>query len=141
MNQALKRQITLAVANEPFARALNMELTALDTGRSVVEMDYRPELMSNIYHRAHGGALFALIDEAFETAAQTHGIISVALNVNVTYIRPPINGERLRATAREVAGTRKTATYEIRITGPGDDPIAICQAVAYRTGQPVNFEI
>jgi len=139
MDSQLKQRIFKSVETEPFARALNMKLISLSTGQSMVEMDYRPELMDNIYQRAHGGALFALIDEAFETAAQTHGTIAVALNVNVTYIRSPVEGERLRATACEIGSTRKTATYDIKVTNLENDLIAVCQAVAYRTGRPVAF--
>ena len=137
MDQKLKRTIFKAVENEPFARALQLKLVALDVGRSVVEMTYRPEQMANIYARAHGGALYALIDEAFETASQTHGTIAVALNVNVTYVRPPESGETLRAQAQEISLTRKTANYDIQVTGAGGDLVATCRALAYRTGKPV----
>lgn len=139
MDQAIKEGILRAVDSEPFARALKMQVIKLELGHSVVEMVYHPELMNNIYNRAHGGALFALIDEAFETAAQTHGTIAVALNVNVTYARSPEAGERLRAEAREMTRTRKTANYDIRVTNPAGELIATCQALAYRTGKPVFF--
>ena len=95
--------------------------------------------MNNIYGRTHGGALFALIDEAFETACQTHGTIAVALNVNVTYVQSPQTGDRLRAQAMEVSRTRKTATYDIKVTNTDGDLIATCQALAYRTGKPIPF--
>ncbi|MDA8138568.1 MAG: hotdog fold thioesterase [Desulfobacteraceae bacterium] len=139
MDPVVKQSIFDAVAQEPFAQALKLCLMELELGRSVVEMDYAPALMDNIYTRCHGGALFALIDEAFETASQTHGTIAVALNVNVTYVRPPEAGERLRAQAEEVALTRKTATYAIKVTNANGDLIATCQALAYRTGKPVAF--
>lgn len=139
MDPAIRAGIFNAVRNEPFAKALRMKLVALDVGYSRVEMIYHPELMDNIYDRAHGGALFAMIDEAFETASQTHGTIAVALNVNVTYIRPPERNETLTAEAREVSRTRKTAGYEIRVTNAEDDLVATCQALAYRTGKPVVF--
>ena len=139
MDPELKIAICRAVEKEPFAKALNLNLIELELGRSVVEMTYLPDLMDNIYSRAHGGALFALIDEAFETAAQTHGIIAVALNVNVTYIRAPQAGETLRAEACESSLTRKTANYEIKVTNPDGQLVATCQALAYRTGKPVDF--
>jgi acyl-CoA thioesterase len=139
MDQQLKNSIARAVENEPYARALKIRLVALKLGYSVVEMVFTPQSMGNIYGRAHGGALFALIDEAFETASQTHGDIAVALNVNVTYVLSPQPGEQLRAEAREVALTRKTVTYEIKVTNPLNDLVAVCQAVAYRTGRPVQF--
>jgi acyl-CoA thioesterase len=139
MNQNVKDGIYRAVLGEPFAQALKMSLKELSLGHSVVEMAYDPVLMDNIYARAHGGALFALIDEAFETASQTHGIIAVALNINVTYVKSPEPGDWLRAQADEVAATRKTATYEIKVTNGDGDLIATCQALAYRTGKPVPF--
>jgi acyl-CoA thioesterase len=95
--------------------------------------------MDNIYQRAHGGAIFALIDEAFETAGQTDGTIAVALNVNVTYISSPEAGKRLRATARRISHTKKTASYEIKVTDLDGKMIAVCQALAYRTGKPIPF--
>ncbi len=140
VDQFVKDGIIQAVQSEPFARALGLKLIELNLGHSIVEMVYQPELMNNIYARAHGGALFALMDEAFETACQTHGTIAVALNVNVTYAKPPEDGEKLRAEATEVTLTRKTATYDIKVTNPVGDLIATCQALAYRTGKPVPFK-
>ena len=116
MDQKIKEAIEGAVKKEPFARALNMELVELEKGRSVVHMTYEPEQMNNIYDRAHGGALYALIDEAFETAGQTDGTVAVALNVNVTYVSSPKPGLQLRAEARRVSQTRKTASYDIKVT-------------------------
>jgi acyl-CoA thioesterase len=141
MDPAVRSGIFAAVEREPFAQALKMSLVALELGHSVVEMTYDTALMNNIYARAHGGALFALIDEAFETASQTHGTIAVALNVNVTYIRSPQEGDRLRAQADEAARTRKTATYRITVSDGTGELIATCQALAYCTGKPVPFGV
>ena len=139
MDASVREAIYSAVAAEPFARAMDMHLVHLDDGHSIVEMAYLPERMNNIYQRAHGGAVFALIDEAFETASQTGGTIAVALNVNVTYVASPSEGVLLRAQARRVAQTRKTATYDIRVSDADDNLIALCQALAYRTGKPIPF--
>ena len=139
MDPKIKNAIESAVKREPLARTFKIELLELDTGTSAVEMVYDPDMMSNIYDRAHGGAIFALIDEAFETACQTHGTISVALNVNVTYIVSPSKKTRLRAEAREMSRTKKTATYDIKVYGPDRDLIAICQALAFQTGKPIPF--
>ena len=139
MDQAVKEAIFRAVEKEPFAQALKMELVALNEGYSAVEMAYDPAAMDNIYARAHGGAIFALIDEAFETACQTHGTIAVALNVNVTYVTSPEAGARLRVEAQEVSKTNKTAAYDIKVTDQDGQIIATCQALAFRTGKPIPF--
>ena len=139
MDSKIKTAICQAVTKEPYARALGIELVALDEGYSKVTMIYRPESMDNIYQRAHGGAIFGLIDEAFETAGQTEGTIAVALNVNVTYVSSPENGVTLTAEARRVSHTRKTAGYDIRVTDDQNRLIATCQALAYQTGKPIPF--
>ena len=139
MDQKVRKAIEQAVQKEPFAQTLNMELVELATGHSVVQMIYDPEKMNNIYSRAHGGALYALIDEAFETAGQTDGTVAVALNVNVTYVTSPQPGRQLRAEANRVSKTRKTASYDIKVTDENGDPIALCQALAFDTGKPIPF--
>jgi acyl-CoA thioesterase len=139
MEQKVREAIYRAVASEPFAQALKMELKELDDGFSAVEMTYEPDLMNNIYNRAHGGAIFALIDEAFETVAQTDGTVAVALNVNVTYVASPETGARLRAEAREVSRTKRTASYDIKVMEREGALIATCQALAFRTGKPIPF--
>jgi acyl-CoA thioesterase len=139
MDRKIMAAITEAVAREPFARALELSLITLENGHSVVEMVYDPERMNNIYQRAHGGALYALIDEAFETASQTEGTIAVALNVNVTYITSPVPGSRLQAEAIRISQTRRTAGYDIKVVDENGQVIATCQALAYRTGKPIPF--
>jgi len=139
MDQAVKEAIYRAVKKESFAQAMNMELVALDLGYSVVEMTYDPATMNNIYDRAHGGAIYALIDEAFETSCQTHGSVAVALNVNVTYVSSPEAGVRLQAEAKEVSLTKKTAGYDIKVKDQNGQVIATCQALAFRTGKPIPF--
>ena len=139
MDPKVKDAIFQAVETEPFARQLKMKLIELEDGYSKVEMVYRPDEMNNIYQRAHGGAVFALIDEAFETACQTDGTIAVALNVNVTYISSPEPGVQLMATAKEISRTKRTANYEIKVADENQNLIASCQALAFRTGKPIPF--
>jgi acyl-CoA thioesterase len=139
MDSKLRSAIFHQVENEPLARTLGMKLVELESGFSAVEMTYRPETMDNIYQRAHGGALFALIDEAFETVGQTEGEIVVALTVNVTYVSSPEPGALLRAEARQFSRTRRTAGYLIDVRDRPGALIASCQAVGYCTGKPVSF--
>jgi len=139
MDPAIKSAIFHALEAEPFSRIMDIKLIKLESGYSVVEMIYQPEKMDNIYSRAHGGAIYGLIDEAFETAGQTDGTVAVALNVNVTYVSSPEPGTRLRAEARRISQTKRTAGYDIRVMDPENRIIATCQALAYRTGKPIPF--
>ena len=139
MDPRVKAAIETAVVQEPFARSMGIELRNLEDGYSLVEMVYDPSRQNNIYGRAHGGAVFGLIDEAFETAGQTDGTVAVAMNVNVTYIASPEPGDHLHAEARRVAQTKRTANYDIKVTDSSGRLIAVCQALAYRTGKPIPF--
>jgi len=51
-------------------------------------MTFTPD-MENMFGMAHGGAIFSLIDAAFEVASNSHGTMAVALNMNVYYLAPP----------------------------------------------------
>lgn len=139
MDQKVKNAIVQAVKREPFARKLKMELMELEDGHSVVKMVYDPEKMDNIYSRAHGGAIFGLIEEAFETSAQTDGSVAVALNMNVTCVSSPEPGAQLQAESQLISQTKKTASYDIKVTDENKNLIALCQALAFRTGKPIPF--
>jgi acyl-CoA thioesterase len=139
MDQDLKKAIFNAVANEPFAQKMGMKLIDLELGYSKVEMTYQPEAMDNIYQRAHGGAIYSLIDEAFETSCQTHGTVAVALNVNVSYTASPEPGAQLIAEAKEITRTKKIAHYDISVTDDKGNLIASAKTIAFRTGKPIPF--
>jgi acyl-CoA thioesterase len=139
MDDKVKKALTNAIKKEKFAQRLKLKLVELEDGHSAVEMIYDPEKMNNMHDRAHGGALFGLLDAAFEMACHTQGTIAVALNVNVTFVSSPEAGATLRAEANQVSETRKTASFDIKITDQAGKIIANCQALAYRTGKPIPF--
>lgn len=138
MDEKLRRQFHDRVQMEPFARKFGLKLVEIGPGYSRVEMKFTSD-MENLFGMAHGGALFALIDEAFETASNSHGTLAVALNMNVTYVAAAMPGAVLTAEAREISLTRKTATYEIKVRDERDALIAACQALVYRKGAPLPF--
>jgi acyl-CoA thioesterase len=138
MDETIRAAIFRQVEEEPFARKFGLKLVDLDTGYSRVEMAFTPD-MENIFGMAHGGALFALIDEAFETASNSHGTMAVALNLNISYLASPARGSKLTAEAKELNRTHKTALYDIRVTDDQRQLIASCQALVYRMGKPLPF--
>ena len=139
MNDKILHAIQKRVASEPFARKLGLKLLKLELGYALVEMDLKDD-MANIFDMTHGGAIFSLIDEAFEISCNTHGTVSVALNVAVTYHRSPNKRGALRAESKEIHRSAKTATYDIRVTeGANNVLIATCKALAYRKKEKLPF--
>ena len=138
MDQEVADALWKRVAQEPFARKLGLKLVKLEPGYALVEVTLQPDT-ANIFETTHGGVIFSLIDEAFELSCNSHGTVAVALSVNVTYHRPPTPGALLRAESREIYRSRKTGTYDIRVTENQDVLIASCQAVAYRKNEKLPF--
>ena len=138
MNRRIIDAIKQKMENEPFARKLGLALVLLEPGRAIVEMAPRAE-NANLFGMTHGGAIFSLIDEAFQLACNSHGTLAVALNVAVTYHRPPDSQSKLRAEAEEIHRSCKTATYEIKVVDEKGALVATCLALAYRKGDPLPF--
>jgi len=138
MDEKVKEAIFKKVEKEPFAQKFGIKLLNLDEGYSKVGMTFTPD-MEKFMGTAHGGALFALIDEAFETASNSHGTVAVASNMNVTYVSPPSPGSRLFAEAQELSRTKKTASYDIRVFDVEKNLIAFCQALVYRKAEMLAF--
>jgi len=139
MDEKVIEAIRQRVANEPYARKMGLKLLKLEPGYALVEMKLADD-MANIFDMTHGGAIFSLIDEAFEISCNTHGTVAVALNVAVTYHRSPTDRAVLRAESKEIHRSAKTATYDIRVTeGKNNTLIATCQALAYRKKEKLPF--
>lgn len=137
MDQAKKTAYFKKVSEEPYAQLLNIRLKDVDAGYALCEMDYT-EIMDNIYGSAHGGAIFSLIDEAFEISSNSHDRISVALNMNITYMKPPKKNTLITAESKETHRTKRTASYYITVNDD-DGLIAVCQALVYRKNDPIPF--
>ena len=125
------------VSEEPLAKLFDIKLKSVEEGYALCEMIYT-EKMDNIYGNAHGGALFSLIDEAFEISSNSHENIAVALNMNVTYMKPPKKNTVLTAESKEINRTRRTASYNI-VVSDSESLIAVCQALVYVKDQPIPF--
>lgn len=138
MEESLKMAFRTQVREEPYAKKLGMRLVEVGDGHATVEMDIRPG-MKNLFGAVHGGAIFSLMDEAFEISSNSHGTLALALNVNISYLAAPEPGSRLRAESREINRTRKTSLYDIRVTDDKGRLIATAQALAYRKPDPLPF--
>lgn len=138
MDSKIREAIFRQVEQEPFAKKFDLKLIDLNEGYSKVSMVFTAD-MENMFGKAHGGALFALIDEAFETAGNSHGTLAVALNMSISYLASPSTGATLTAEAKEINRTNKTAVYDIKVVEGGSRLIASCQALVYRLDKALPF--
>lgn len=140
MDDAMIEKLLDAARKEPYACKMGIRVVLLEPGHAVVEMDAEEE-KGNIFGMLHGGAIFSLIDEAFQLSCNSHGTVAVALNVTVTYHQPPRKKGILRAESKEIHRSRKTGTYDIKVKDEQDALIASCMALAYRKGEPFPFPV
>ncbi|MBN1277317.1 MAG: PaaI family thioesterase [Deltaproteobacteria bacterium] len=138
MDEKIRAEFVNRVAEEPYAKKLGMRLVEVSYGYAVVEMALTAET-ENILGMPHGGAIFSVIDEAFEVSSNSHGTVAVGLNMSVTYHQSPERRTTLRAISREIHRTRKTATYDITVTDGKNALIASCTALVYRKKDIVPF--
>ena len=103
---------------EPYPRLLGIEVLEIEPGYARVAMQFEPG-MQNIFGMLHGGAVFSLLDEAFQLACNARGEVAVAQQVSTYFIAAARPGARLIAEAREQNATRKTALYEVRVSRRG----------------------
>ena len=138
MNRDALTALKKKANQEPYANKLGLELLTLNEGHAIVQMLPQKD-MENIFGMTHGGAIFSLIDEAFQLSCNSHGTVAVALNVSVTYHRTPDSRRPLIAESKEVHLTRRTGTYEIRVTHDNGELIASSMALAFRKSDKLPF--
>ncbi len=127
--EALKQK----VQEEPFAKKMGISPVEVKEGYALVEMELGEEFL-NIHGIAHGGAIFSLMDSAFELASNSHGVVAVALTMSVVFHRAPKVPGILRAEAKEVSLSKRIGTYYIEARDSEGGLVATCQAVVYRKG-------
>ena len=83
-----------------------------------------------------GGALFTLADLAFAGASNSHGVLAVGCQVDVTWFKGVAAGT-LTATAEEIVRTRRLSTCVVHIRDEKDELVALFKGVAYIKGTPL----
>ena len=116
-----------AMNHAQFAELCRLQVVSVGEGEAVVKMP--AEGMKNAMGNVHGGAIFALADQAFALAANSYGAPQVALCSNINYIKAA-HGD-LEARAVKVGETRNTSVYEVRVF-EGETLIAVFTGTGYR---------
>ena len=117
-----------AFNQSPFAKLLKMTITEAHDGHSRVVMDCCQSL--NPHDVVHGGAIFALADQAFGIAANCGDVDRVAVSVHIQYIAPATGS--LVAIANRVADNGRYSTFRVMVY-EGERIIAEFDGVAIQT--------
>ncbi len=115
---------------DEFAEYCGIKIVEVSPGYAKTEM-FISENHLNGVKTVHGGALFTLADFAFAVAANSHGRVTVAINVSITFMKA-VNKGKITAEARELSSNPKLATYTVDILDEKGDLVAVFQGLAYR---------
>ena len=96
--------------------ASQLGITHVDSGKNyaVIEITLDDRHL-NFMGRCHGGVFFSLADTAFGLASNMGGNLSLAIDAHIAFIKGAGIGDVLRAHARLVAASKKTAVYQTDI--------------------------
>ncbi len=118
-------------ATDKAAHALGMEVAAVSPGHASVTMTVREDML-NGFGICQGGLIATLADMAFAYACNSYNELTVASGFDVDLLGPGKLGERLTASARVVSQGSRMGVYDIDVTNPSGERIAVFRGRSYR---------
>lgn len=129
-----KMRETIALFNTcEFARLLGMEIVEARPGFARVLMDGRGT--SNPNKVIHGGAIFAIADQAFGIAGNLDAVPRVAVSASIMYLSPASGP--LEAVAERVGDDGQYSLYHVRVY-EGRRLVATFEGVGVKTPQAIS---
>ncbi len=122
--------------NDRFTEWMGLVIDEYKTGYCQLHFTIREEML-NGFGIVHGGILFAAADSAFAFACNSHGRLSVALDVHISFIKSAKAGEIITITAQELHSGNRTGFYDIKLTNEAGQLVAAFKGTAYRTDREV----
>src|SRR5512144_3038480 len=108
---------TLETANAiALLRTLDIRLTEIGERHAVMEVEVA-EKHGNYFGGAHGGLIATLVDTVcfFPRPLLPSGRLVTTTNLNVSYVRPAMVGERLTARSELLHLGRRTASLSVQV--------------------------
>jgi len=128
--------LTIMLKRDHFTEWLGLKIDKIDAGYCKLHYTIKKEML-NGFENIHGGVIFSASDSALAFAANSHGNISVALDVSITFTRPAKEGDLLYVEAKETHLGNKIALYDILTSNSEGKLVAQFKGTVYRTGKEV----
>lgn len=117
--------------NDRVLRANGIRFEAVGPGYAKVTMTVREEML-NGFAICHGGFITVLADTAFAYACNSYNEQTVASGISLDFMAPGRPGDVLCAEAKEVFAAGRTGVYDISVTNPRGELIAVMRGRSYR---------
>ena len=133
--QVLQRMLQ----HDKFTEWLGLKVDAIALGYCKLHYTVKEEML-NGFHSIHGGVLFSAADSAFAFACNSHGMLTVALDVSVSFTRAAKPGDELTVEAKELYRGNKTGTYDVRTTNQNGELVSWFKGTAYQTSKKLEVQ-
>ncbi len=130
--QVLKTMLT----HDNFSAWMGIVVDEYSEGYCKLHYTIREEML-NGFGIVHGGIVFSGSDSAFAFACNSHGTLSVALDVHISFINAARAGDVMTVVAKELHTGNKVSFYDVTTTNEEGKIISVFKGTAYRTGKKV----
>ncbi len=120
-------------AQDRYANLTGIEIVDVKIGYCKTKLEIKDKHL-NAANVVQGGAIFTLADLAFAVAANSHGQLALAVNVNISFLMGKSSGT-LYATATEVDNPKRIGAYDVLVTDEEENIIARFNGIVYRKKQ------
>lgn len=133
-----EEMLDLLVKNDAFSSWMGLKNIEIKLGYTKFEYTIVPEMINGL-GTVHGGILFAAADSALAFAANSHDVLSVALEVAISFTKAARLNDVLTVEAVEVYSGRKTGVYDIRTFNQDGDLVCLFKGTVYKTDKRVGM--
>lgn len=131
------QRIAAFFEKDRFAWENGMRVVEVRRGFARTEMTVEPRHLNGV-GILQGGAVFTLADLAFAACSNSHGVVAVGCQADITFFKA-VHAGKLTATAEEVSRTHRLSTCLIRVTNEDQEVLALFKGVAYIKGAPLDL--
>ncbi len=113
-----------------YAEALKIQLLEARDGyaKTLLKVEKKH---TNSLGFTHGGAIFSLADYAFAHACNFGDNVAVAVQVNINFLKPSVEGDTLTAEAVRISDGKTTGLYHISVKNQ-DKLVAFFSGLAFK---------
>jgi len=122
-----------------YAKFNGIQLTEIREGYAKAEMTVE-ERHLNGGNVCQGGAIFTLADLAIAAVMNSHGLLTLGIENQVTFVSSGLLGDHLIAEAIETVNHKKIPFANVTVRKSTGETVASCTALAYRKQAPMEYD-
>ncbi len=122
--------------HDHFTRWLGLTVTEYRDGYCKLSYIVKKDML-NGFGTIHGGVLFSASDSAFAFACNTDGVLSVALDATINFVKPANEEDILVVEAKRMHRGNRTGFYDVVTTDEQGNIVCMFRGTAYISGKTI----